>query len=76
MQIVSSRGRMGGSLIMGVLVRGLRSADWMPDMESGILNWECCCGVAVGNVGRESAFGVERRERGFLRRGSIDCGRL
>jgi hypothetical protein len=66
----------GGSLIMGVLVRGLRSADWMPDRESELLNGECCCGIAVGDVGRESAFRVERRERGLLRRGSIDCGRL
>lgn len=65
-------GKDGGSLIMGVLVRGLRSADWMPDRESGILNGECCCGIAVGNGGRESAFGVERRARGLLRRGSID----
>jgi len=43
---------------MGVLVGGLRSTDWMPDRESGILNGECCCGIAVGNGGRESAFGV------------------
>ena len=61
---------------MGVLVRGLRSTDWMPDRESGVLNGECCYGIAVGNSERESAFGVERRERGLLRRGSIDCGRL
>ncbi len=48
----------------------------MPDRESGILNSKCYGGVAGGNVGRKSAFGVERRERGLLRRGSIDCGRL
>jgi hypothetical protein len=30
----------------------------------------------VGDVGRDSAFRVEKRERGLLWRGSIDCGRL
>jgi hypothetical protein len=41
----------------------------MLDRELGILNGDCCCGIAVGN-GRESAFGVERRARG------LSCGRL
>jgi hypothetical protein len=56
----------GGSLIMGVLVRGLRSADWMPDMESGILNGECCCGwEGIGFSCREEGawFVTERLDR-------------
>ena len=49
-----------GPLTMGVLVRGLRSAD------SGILNRECCCGITVGNDRRESAFGERKKARGLL----------
>jgi hypothetical protein len=49
-----------------------RASEGFEDRESGILNRECCCGITVGNSGRESAIGVERRARGLLRRGSID----
>jgi hypothetical protein len=65
------RGRSGGVGIMGVLVRALRSADWMSDTESRILNRDCCYGIVVENGGRESALDVERRECGLLRCGTL-----
>ena len=62
-------------MIVGMLVKGLRSTDWMPDRESGILNGECCYDTVVGN-GEGIGFGVERRKCGLLQSRSIDCGRL
>ena len=44
-----------GSLIIGILVRGLRSVNWILDRDSGILNRECCCSTTVGK-GRGIGF--------------------
>ena len=66
-------GKDGGSLTMGVLARDLMSVDWVPDRDPGILNGQCYCGIAVGNIERESAFGERWFVTETLDRFAVGC---